>query len=58
MNKQIKKTEVYEAPEVCAFAIQARSCIAASLCGSTEDMQGDESYDINSESYIEIDGSW
>ena len=56
MNKQIKKTEVYEAPEVCAFAIQAHSCIAVSLSGSTEEVSGE---DIGSnESYDEIDGIW
>lgn len=54
MNKQIKKSEVYEAPGVYTFAIQARSCIAVSLSGSTEEVGGESP----NESYDEIDGTW
>ena len=54
MNKQIKKTEVYEAPGVYTFAIQARSCIAVSLSGSTEGFEGE----TTNESYDEKEGTW
>ena len=54
MNKQIKKSEAYEAPRAYAFAIQARSCIAVSLSGSTEEVGGESP----TESYDEIDGTW
>lgn len=54
MSKKIKKSEVYESPEVYTFAVQARSCIAVSLSGSTEGFSGE----TPNESYDEIDGTW
>lgn len=60
MKKNKQKLIVYEAPEMREYTLLTRSCIAASLGGST-DSYGENSGNwnlSNSEGYSEENGNW
>ena len=59
MRRQNTKSELYVAPAVIVQEICIRSCIAASLSGSTENLSDYQGSQFgSSDSYNEIDGNW